>query len=250
MYSLVFDTETTDLNKCFCYDVGYLIFDTDTNEIILQKHFVIEQIWHNIELFQTAYYAEKRPLYISLMRAKKATMEKWGYVMQEMIRDIRKFNVTDAYAYNSSFDEKVFNYNCDWFKTQNPFDNVAIHDIWGYASEKITYTPEYKAFCEQNSNFTDSGNYKGSAESVYQYLTTTPDFIEAHMGLYDAQIELIILQKCVELGAEWAHDYKVVNILPRIIPHPYVITVNGTVIHEGNYVKKTVYKDNFRFTEV
>lgn len=249
MFKMVFDTETTDLNKCFCYDVGYVIFDTDTNEIAVNKHFVIEQIWHNTPLFSTAYYVEKRPLYITLMRTRKAVMEKWGYVMQEMIRDIKRFEITDAYAYNSEFDEKVFAFNCDWFKTQNPFDNIAIHDIWGYASEIVTNTDDYKMFCEHNSLFTDAGNYKGSAESVYRYLTNNVDFEEAHMGLYDAQIETEILQKCVNLGLEWDTNYKVVKMLNRLVKHPYTIVVNGNVIYEGEYVKKYIRNDNYKFTE-
>lgn len=249
MYKMVFDTETTDLNKCFCYDVGYVIIDEQGN-MPVKKHFVIEQVWHNLELFQTAYYAEKRPLYIGLMRAKKAIMEKWGYVMQEMIRDVKRYGITDAYAYNSNFDEKVFNFNCDWFKTQNPFDNVAIHDIWGYASEFVTNKDEYKTFCEQNLRFTDSGNYSGNAETVYQFLTKSPAFVEAHMGLFDAEIEAKILQNCINLGAEYGKDYKVNKILDRIVTHPYQILVNGNVIHEGEYVKKSVYNNKFKFTEI
>lgn len=249
MYSLVFDTETTDLSKCFCYDVGYLIFENDTGTVVERKHFIIEQIWHNLPLFQTAYYADKRPLYIPLMRSRKAILEKWGYVMQEMIRDIKRYEITDAYAYNSDFDEKVFNFNCDWFKTQNPFDTVAIHDIWGYASEIITNKKEYKDFCEANSRFTENGNYSGNAETVYQFLTKSPAFVEAHMGIFDADIEADILRECIKMGLNLGKDYKVVKILPRPVTHPYTISVNGIVIHEGEYVKKTVYKDNYRFTE-
>lgn len=249
MYSLVFDTETTDLSKCFCYDVGYLIFENDSGIVIERKHFIIEQVWHNLPLFQTAYYVNKRPLYIPLMRSRKATLEKWGYVMQEMIRDIKRYEITDAYAYNSDFDEKVFAYNCDWFKTQNPFDTVAIHDIWGYASEIITCQKDYQDFCEANMRFTESGNYSGNAETVYQFLTKSPAFTEQHMGVFDADIEAHILQECVKMGLDWGKDYKVVKILPRPIAHPYQISVNGTVIHTGEYVKKTIYKDNYRFTE-
>lgn len=250
MYRMVFDTETTDLNKCFCYDLGYLIFDDSNENIVIRKHFVVEQIWHNLELFQTAYYAEKRPLYIPLMRARKATMEKWGYIMQEMIRDIKRFNITDIYAYNANFDEKVFNFNCDWFKTQNPLDTLAIHDIWGYASEIITNTNAYKGFCETNARFTESGNYSGNAETVYQFLTNNPSFVEAHMGLMDADIECHILQECVKRGLEYNKDYKIVKILNRPVTTPYKIIVNGNVIHEGEYVKKSVYNNNYRFTEL
>lgn len=250
MYRMVFDTETASLAKPFCYDVGYLFFDDETNEIVLRKHFVVEQIWHNIELFATAYYAEKRQKYVTLLRTRKAVMDKWGYIMQEMIRDIKKFDIKDAYAYNSDFDEKVFNFNCDWFKTQNPFDNVAIHDIWGYASEKITCQENYKLFCELNNRFTESGNYSGNAETVYQYLTEKSDFVEEHMGLYDAEIEKEILTNCVDLGAEYDMDYKVNKILNRIVTHPYKIYVNNECIYEGEYVKKYVRNDNYKFTEI
>ena len=65
----VFDTETTNLEKPFCYNVGYVIYDTDKHEIICKEEFVIEQIWHNAELFSTSYYAEKRPIYVNRMRA-------------------------------------------------------------------------------------------------------------------------------------------------------------------------------------
>lgn len=248
---MVVDSETTGLEKCFGYDIGYTVLNPKNDFAALeQKHFVIEQTWHNLPLFESAYYANKRPLYIGLMRSRKATLEKWGYVMQEMIRDIKHYNIQHVYAYNSPFDEKVINFNCDWFKTQNPLDNVQIHDIWGFASQFITNTEEYKAFCEKNLRFTDSGNYSGNAETVYQFITNSPAFVEAHMGLMDAQIEGEILHECVKRGADLTQDYKVNKILDRLQKTPYTITVNGNVIHEGEYVKKTVYKNNYRFTEI
>lgn len=250
MYIMVFDTETTDLNKCFCYNVGYHIVDEATGEVVKEREAVVEQIWHNLELFSTAYYADKRPLYVDKMRKHTATMDKWGYITQEMIRDIKRYHITDIYAYNSAFDDKVFAFNCDWFKTINPLETLAVHDIWGYASEAITNTAKYRAFCEANNRFTETGNYSGTAETVYQFITNDPSFVEQHMGLADSRIEFAILWHCVKnLGLKWATDYKVVKILPRTIPHPYTIYVNGSVIHSGEYIKKSSYKDNFRFTE-
>ena len=249
MYSMVFDTETTDLNKCFCYDVGYVIFNNDDFHIVERKHFVIEQIWHNLPLFSTAYYAEKRPQYITLMRQRKATMSKWGYVMREMSRDIKKYDITDAYAFNSDFDEKVFNFNCDWFKTNNPLDTVAIHDIWGYSSEFITNTEDYKNYCEEYSRFTDSGNYHGNAETVYQFITSNPDFVEKHMGVFDSDIEAEILKICIVRGASIATDYKPNRYLTRTTKRPYKITINGDVLYEGEYIKKSIRNDEYKFTE-
>ena len=247
-FIMVFDTETTGLDKCFCYDVGYQIIDTETAETMVSKHFIIEQVWHNLPLFESAYYKDKRPLYVQLMRQHKATMTKWGYAMQEMIRDIKKYEITDAYAYNSDFDDKVFNFNCDWFKTINPFDNVAIHDIWGYASEWITWTDEYKTFCEEHQYFTDTGNYKASAEVVYRYIRQDTEFNEAHMGLYDVEIESIILFFCIAQGAIWNYNYPVTKILKREQEKPFTIKINGKEIVKGKYFKKYVRNDVYNFT--
>ena len=247
-YTMIFDTETTSLNKPFCYDVGYVVLDMEDNSIVKQAHFVVEQNWHNLPLFEGAYYKEKRPKYVQLMRSRAATLDKWGYIMRAMYQDIKRYNITDAYAYNSDFDDKVFDFNCDWFKCNNPLEGVAIHDIWGYASEIITNTPEYRTFCELNEQFTDTGNYKGSAETVYRFISTCIDFEEAHMGLYDSQIESAILTYCIEHGAEWATDYKVNKILTRPVQTPFIIKVNGQNIYSGNYIKKYIRNNLYSFT--
>ena len=247
MARIIFDTETTGLDKPFCYDIGYIVID-DKNQPITQKHFVIEQIWHNLPLFESAYYKEKRSLYVSLMRAHKATLTKYGYAMQELARDIKKYNVTAAYAYNCEFDDKVLTYNCNWYKCINPFDNIPIFDIWAYASQFITNKPEYSLFCEQNHYFTDTGNYKGSAEIVYRYITQT-DFTEAHMGLQDSEIEMQILLWCINNGAQWETEYKLLKVLKRVISKPFEIKVNNKTIYKGNYVKKYIRDDKYYFTE-
>ena len=127
MNVIVFDTETTDVSKWkFCYNVGWIVYDPVADVRLVKRDFVVEQIWHNTELFATAYYATKRPIYIKAMRARQTIMDKWGYIMQTMMRDIKKYEVQCAYAYNSPFDDAVFTFNCDWFKTQNPFDNLPI----------------------------------------------------------------------------------------------------------------------------
>lgn len=191
MNILVFDTETTSLDKPFCYNVGYLVADTETKEVLKRADYVIEQCWHNLMLFQSAYYADKRQIYIGAMRSRKTQLEKWGYVMQQMIRDIKAYEITHAYAYNSPFDEKVFEYNCDWYKTANPFDNVEIHDIRAFAVNNID--DKYKLFCESNGLFTDSGNYSTTAETMYRYISGDIEFNEAHTALADSEIETEIL---------------------------------------------------------
>lgn len=246
-YALILDTETTSLDKPFCYDISWVIMDKADGKIVQFQANVVEQVWHNLPLFESAYYKEKRPKYIEMMRKHDAVMDKWGYIMRKLKQDIKAYGITAVYAYNSDFDDKVIAFNCDWFKCNNPLESIPVYDIWGYASEFITSKPEYRKFCEDNSRFTDTGNYKGSAEVVYQFITDNADFEEEHMGLFDSEIESAILFACISDGATWETAYKVNKILNRSIPKPFTIRVDGTEVLSGNYVKKYVRNDTYNF---
>lgn len=246
-YTLILDTETTSLDKPFCYDLSWCIMDMSNGKLVDCRANVVEQVWHNLPLFESAYYKEKRPKYISMMRKHDAEMDKWGYIMRKLSQDIKKYDIHEVYAYNSDFDDKVIAFNCDWFKTNNPLETLAVYDIWGYASEYVTNQADYKLFCETYERFTESGNYKGSAEVVYQYLTENPDFIEEHMGLFDSEIEAKILYECINKGAKWATNYKVVKILSRSVNHSFTIKIDGTPIYSGTYTKKYVRNDVYNF---
>ena len=203
----VFDTETTSLDKPFCYDIGYTIINTENWETLCSRSFVVEQIWHNLPLFQSAYYAEKRPLYVSAMRARTSILDKFGYICQQMRRDFNLYSVNTAFAYNSPFDEKVFDFNCDWFKCNNPFDTVAIKDIRGFAHQFIV-NDAFKDFCEHFQYFTETGNYSTTAETMFRYISNNTDFIENHTALEDSIIEAVILHQCVLMGANLNQEYK------------------------------------------
>lgn len=200
MNIVIFDTETTSLNKPFCYNVGYLIVN-ENGDFLLKKDFVVEQVWHNLPLFSTAYYCDKRPTYIKSMRARKTTMKKFGYICQEMIRDFEKYDVKCAYAYNSPFDEKVFEFNCDWFKCINPFDSLPIYDIRGNVHNFIV-DENYFQFCIDNEYFTESGCYSSTAETVYRFLINDTEWNEEHTALADSEIEGAILFETFYRGAK------------------------------------------------
>lgn len=217
MNIMIFDTETTSLDKPFCYNIGYVIYDTDTDQVIMTKDFVCEQVWHNPMLFTTAYYSNKREIYILRMRKREAILKKFGYICQEMIRDIKNYEIECAYAYNSPFDEKVFNFNCDWFKCNNPFDNIKIIDIRGYAHKYICNTDEYKRFCEEHNFFTESGNYSTTAEILFRYLTEDINFEEEHTAMWDSIIETDILRACMQFTDDITEDIKPMRTISRKI---------------------------------
>lgn len=244
----IFDTETTNLERPFCYNIGYVIFDTETGENLVEKDFVVEQVWHNIPLFSSAYYADKRPIYVDRMRARKTFLKKYGHITQEMCRDFKNFDVVGAYAYNSPFDEKVFNFNCDWYKCINPFDNIPIFDIRGYVHNKIAFTADYQAFCEANQLFTESGNYSTTAEALFRYISKQIDFEEEHTALSDSKIETEILKYCISLGAEYNIDYNVYRSVPRKVEKELDIYINGEFETSFTYTKKVNRKDGIYLT--
>lgn len=243
MNYLVFDTETTSLEKPFCYNVGYVIASTETGETLIKRSFVVDQIWYNLPLFSSAYFADKRPLYVSELKGRKTLLEKWGYICQQIKRDIKAYNIQHVYAYNSPFDEKVFDFNCDWFKNVNPLESVQVHDIRGYVHKVLAFSKPYQDFCIANELFTESGNISTTAEAVYRFITYDMGFDEEHTALADSEIENEILKYCVSLNAKWEEDYKVYRSVPY--RHAQVLKIVDTdgEVHEFDYYTKTTRKD-------
>ena len=237
MNILVFDTETVDVEHAFCYNVGYTIVNIETREKLLKRDYVIEQVWENKMLFSTSYYAEKKQLYINALRGRQAQIKHWGHTMQRMIKDIQEFNVEFAYAFNSPFDVRVFDFNSEWFKSSNALDYVKTIDIRGLIN-KLLFSEEYKAFCEENGYYTESGNYSGNAETLTRFIRQDIDFVEDHTALSDSLIEAdIILYMIDKYGVDITQEGKVYATVPRETEREMVIVHNG-VEHKFTYLKK------------
>lgn len=239
----VFDTETININKPFCYNIGFIIYDTDIDKKLYSADYVVKQIWNNKPLFNTAYYADKRNLYISKMRGKKTVLEYWGNIMRKMQRLFNIYNVECAFAYNSPFDDRVFTFNCDWYKSINPFDTIPIFDIRGYAHTFIANTESYKNFCDTYSLYTENGNYSTTAESLYKYITGNVDFSEEHTALADSEIELDILLQCVEEGATLSVNYKPLNSIVKPQNKTLTIYKDKELFMQAHYNKISINKD-------
>ena len=250
MNIMVFDTETTSIEKPFAYNIGYVVYNVETDTVLLRSDWVAEQIWHNRELFTTAYYADKREGYIGRMRSRTCTMEKIGYITQRMCQIVKDYEIAAAFAFNSPFDDRVFEFNCEWFKIKNPFDTIPIYDIRGYVHQFLAFKPEYQAFCDKHSRYTESSNYSTTAETVYQFLTEDTEFEEAHTALADAEIELTILKECVRLGGEWCKEYKVYGSVPRLVEKTLEVKTTEGERVSFPYEKITIYKEKENKTRI
>lgn len=241
MKILVFDTETVDVEHAFCYNVGYCIVDTETKETLIKRDYVVEQVWENKMLFSTSYYADKKDLYVSALRGRRAKIKHWGHIMQRMVRDIQEFDVEYAYAFNSPFDVRVFDFNSEWFKSSNALDYVKTIDIRTLINPLI-FSSEYKEFCETHNLFTESGNYSGNAESLTKFIRQDKEFVEDHTALSDSLIEAdIILYMLDKYGVDITNEKgKVYMTIPREQEQEMVIVHNG-VEHKFTYLKKRNY---------
>lgn len=238
----VFDTETAgSFNKPFCYNIGYVIADTETKEILVRKDFVVEQVWHNLPLFTSAYYADKREGYVKAMKGRKTVLKKFGYITREMARDFEIYGVKNAYAFNSAFDENVFNFNCDWYKCINPFDTIQVFDIRAFAIQFLV-NDEYKDFCDKFSLYTDSGNYSTTAETMFKFITNDETFVENHTALSDSEIEFEILMACSQDTEILTTVYSVPKSIERISTNTLTIKKNKEIIFETDYHSLTFYK--------
>lgn len=244
MNIVIFDTETTSLDKPFCYNIGMVGYNTETDEILFEREWVIEQVWYNLSLFASSYYAEKRPIYVNSMRGKTARLIKFGRATSQMRHLFKQHNIEYAYAYNSNFDGRVFEFNCDWYKCINPFDVLPILDIRGNVHKVIAFSTMFQDWSDKHEAYTEAGHYSTTAENVYRYITEDIDFIEDHTALSDSQIELEILKYCVDAGTEYGVAYKTYASVPRQVERICTIKHMETgEIYELPFKKITISKD-------
>lgn len=223
--------------KPLIYDIGWTICDRAGN-IHERKQFLIAETFAVPAIFNTAYYAEKRPIYLDMLKEGETTIKPWNEVMEIFISDMS--SVDGIGAFNAMFDFKKAipftelyiqelyspNYN-EWEQIQrksaariadgeknqrNPdFEaeifrfrgkTYSMFDLWGLATTHLLNNTNYKNKCLENGLLTNSGTFfKTSAESTFQYLCDVYDFEESHTALDDAIIESYILHKIAQRHA-------------------------------------------------
>lgn len=220
--------------KPIIYDLGYIITDR-TGYIYKKVSYIIADCYYDMRLFETAYYADKRPLYEEAIANGNMKVKTWAEARKELFADMKICDFIAAY--NAGFDFKkaipftsyyFANRNRKWFNSKmekfveqiaetgktdakNPtytdpefiIDNghsVPIVDIMPMAVRRIC-GKRYLKFAYDNGLITDSGKwFKTSAEAIYRYMIGDPQFDEAHTALADAEIEAAMLIKALKKG--------------------------------------------------
>ncbi len=205
-YTLILDTETAGgLDQKLIYDFGYVIADRQGN-ILFERSYLVKEIWEQKELIQSAYYAEKIPMYEKGVKAKKFKVEKWYNIREELLNALDYFDKVDTIAaYNLGFDldalSKTMAYITDnefkFFFPKKYSNKLKRVCIWTLACQLLFPQKSYINFAIKNNLFSAKGNFLTNAEVAYSYITDNNNYKEHHTALEDVKIELEILTRCL-----------------------------------------------------
>jgi len=200
-YYLTIDTETANsFDDPMMYDIGGAIHDRKGNVEETFSFIIYDVFCADRELFNTAYYAEKRPMYemqIATGQRKIVNI----YTARDYIRKLcEKYNVKAIIAHNAPFDYRsttrtmryVTKSRCRYFL---PY-GIPLWDTLKMAQDTICKQKAYIKWCEEN-DFMVRGRPRATAEILYKYISGNEDFVEDHTGLEDVLIEKEIFAQCV-----------------------------------------------------
>lgn len=202
-YVMVLDTETTNsIEQPLSYDIGGLVLNTHTGEIVRTFSFVVAEIFLDKELMSSAYFAEKVPSYWEDIKKGERKLARFLTIRKEVHNILKEFNIKRVFAYNMGFDRRSTNNNTRyltgsfirWFF---PYD-IELLDIWHATCVSLLNTKKFCNWATEHGFVSEKGNIQTSAEVAYCYLTNDPDFVEEHKGLEDCQIEAALLMNCVK----------------------------------------------------
>ena len=214
--------------KPLIYDLGWKVIDAQ-GRTYARKNYLISEIFSVPAIFDTAYYASKRCIYLEKLEKGEIILTDWKTASAELVEDMDACVAVGAY--NSMFDykkaipftdlyiSKLYSPDFhDWLDYQNKklpwlavghrdenpngFDETIfrfrgkeypLFDLWGLSCRHILNCDEYKNMCLDNEWQTTSGKYfKTSAETAFRFFSETLDFEEAHTAIDDAEIESIL----------------------------------------------------------
>ena len=201
-YYLTIDTETANsLDDPLMYDIGGAIHDRFGNVEETFSFIIYDIFCADRKLFDTAYYAEKRPMYEAQIAAGQRKIVSIYTARRHVAELCKKYNVKAIIAHNARFDYKSTNYTIRYITKSKvryflPY-GVPVWDTLKMAQDTICKQATYIRWCERNGYVQKNGKVRATAEILYRYITLKEDFIEDHTGLEDVLIEKEIFAKCM-----------------------------------------------------
>ena len=208
MNVMVIDTETANsVEQPLPYDVGYAIVDTETGEILIERSFVVAEIFLDKELMKESYFAEKIPSYWEEIEKGQRVIKSICNIRKTIKMDMIAYNVTKVGAYNMGFDNRATRNDIRYItgslvKWFFPY-GTEFFCIWNMACTSILSTVDFISFALENGFVSEKGNIQTSAEIAYRYLTKDTEFAESHTSLEDVKIEIAIMLAVLESGLEY-----------------------------------------------
>lgn len=190
---LVLDTETFGINDKRVYNIGWVIHHADGTPVVA-RNYLVKQFWENLNLMQSAYYANKIALYNKRIAEGADKVVYFGTILNILKKDLQRCTPM-SFAFNSRFDNASIDITCKYFGKENPFD-APILDIMDYL-EPICGEADYIDFCESNGFMTKHKTPKPQrkAETLFAFMTNNPDYAEEHTALEDSKIEYEIIRE-------------------------------------------------------
>lgn len=200
-YYLTIDTETANsLEDPMMYDLGGCIHDRQGNVYETFSFVIYDVFCADRQLFNTAYYAEKRPMYEAQIAAGQRKIVSIYTARRHVHELCAKYNVKAIIAHNARFDYRSTNYTLRYVTKSKsryflPY-GIPLWDTLKMAQDTICKQKTYIKFCQDNG-YMVRGRVRATAEILYRYIKCDNEFIEDHTGLEDVLIEKEIFAQCM-----------------------------------------------------
>ena len=190
MYATL-DTETVGgaTTPTGAYNYGAVIHDREGNILATQSILVAE----HYEKIKNDDYAKKNfDLYNQYIAEGKVTVVATeDEAISLLINLFHFFNVKYVMAFNSAFDMTKT-------KCRELLNDFEFIDIWLMALQTLTHYKKFKTFCTDFDLKNKKGTCLTNAQTMYAYITNSPDYEEEHTALADSLIEMAIFVECLK----------------------------------------------------
>lgn len=201
-YYLTIDTETANgLDDPIVYDIGGCVHDKKGNSYKTFSFIIYETFCGMKDLMESAYYADKIPMYEKEIKEGKRKIVKWATAKKFIENLCKEYNIKAIIAHNARFDYKA-TATTQRYLTKSKYRyflpyGVPLWDTLKMAKDTICKQKTYIKWATENGYTMKNGTPRATAEILYRYISCQNDFIENHTGLEDVLIEKEIFAKCM-----------------------------------------------------